>query len=339
MSFIAVYKIPKEQYEKGKFLGKGAFGEVFESELKHIKIMAAMKVLKDSSGQNQRSFMAELENLSMIQHPACLGLRGFDIPEDGKPILFIPLLSKGTMEKFINSFRENRQKEIIDETEIWNLKTTFAISFYGISSALRYLHGKDIIHRDLKPENILYNQFKYPYVGDFGLTISISNLGEKSSEVAGTLLYMAPECFEGKYVPESDIFSFGMILYQIWNKDINNYVQYPLDGKPYLVPNTSPQLYEKIHEIRKAGIRPYKLDDCPPRMWEIIHKCLEPNPKDRYSAAELVEIFKDPHSIFDDIKEDEFKNYLEMIDFEEQKVHADKIKNHIFHPVEPPFSE
>ncbi|MBL8152025.1 MAG: SUMF1/EgtB/PvdO family nonheme iron enzyme, partial [Blastocatellia bacterium] len=83
----------------------------------------------------------------------------------------------------------------------------------GILSGLEHLHSKKIIHRDLKPDNILL-QGTTPRLADFGLA-RLLKTGVHSGIVAGTPSYMAPEAFEGKRSEQTDIWSAGVILYQL----------------------------------------------------------------------------------------------------------------------------
>jgi len=83
----------------------------------------------------------------------------------------------------------------------------------GVLAGLAHLHGRHIIHRDLKPDNILL-QHETPRLADFGIA-RLLKTGSYSSNVSGTFAYMAPEAFNGKRNEQTDVWSAGVIFYQM----------------------------------------------------------------------------------------------------------------------------
>jgi eukaryotic-like serine/threonine-protein kinase len=83
----------------------------------------------------------------------------------------------------------------------------------GILAGLEYLHARKIIHRDLKPANILL-QGKTPRIADFGISRVLKS-ASLSAVMAGTPVYMAPEAFRCKRNEQTDLWSAGVILYQL----------------------------------------------------------------------------------------------------------------------------
>ena len=80
-------------------------------------------------------------------------------------------------------------------------------------SGLDHLHARRIIHRDLKPENILL-QRETPRLADFGIARLLKSSSD-SKQISGTLAYMAPEAFDGKRTEQTDVWSVGVIFYEL----------------------------------------------------------------------------------------------------------------------------
>ena len=142
----------------------------------------------------------------------------------------------------------------------------------GILSGLAHLHDRHIIHRDLKPDNILL-QSETPRLADFGIARLLRS-GSYSTNISGTLAYMAPEVFDGKRNEQTDIWSVGVILYQL------------LDGRlPYAQTDT----VSFIGAIMRADPPPLDVS-CPESFRRIVAKALQRNPEERYRSAKEMRI-------------------------------------------------
>ncbi|KAK8830358.1 hypothetical protein WA577_006044 [Blastocystis sp. JDR] len=78
-----------------------------------------------------------------------------------------------------------------------------------------YLHRRKIIHRDIKPDNLLISETGVIKLSDFGLAVQLNHSCSKNSMQCGTVLYMAPEVFDGKTVLKSDVWSLGISLMEM----------------------------------------------------------------------------------------------------------------------------
>ena len=72
--------------------------------------------------------------------------------------------------------------------------------FREMMEGLNYIHSKNLIHRDLKPANIFVDSEKHVKIGDFGLAMSVGVESNGIQCVAGTMHYLAPELWKGKFV-------------------------------------------------------------------------------------------------------------------------------------------
>jgi WD40 repeat protein len=145
-----------------------------------------------------------------------------------------------------------------------------------VAEALAYAHKQGIVHRDIKPSNLLLDQQGTVWVTDFGLakaegTDDLTHTGD----IVGTLHFMAPERFSGQTLPQSDLYSLGLTLYEL------------LTLRPAFEDTDRARLIERVlHEPPPA---PRKLDRRIPRDLEtIILKAMAKDPAERYSSAEAL---------------------------------------------------
>lgn len=137
----------------------------------------------------------------------------------------------------------------------------------GVLAGLNHLHQRRIIHRDLKPENILL-QRETPRLADFGIARLLKS-SSHSAHVSGTLAYMAPEAFDGKRNEQTDIWSVGVMFYQM------------LSGR---LPFDQPDIPSFIGAIMRHD-PPALPDSVPAVLRKIAMKALQRDPANRYSSA------------------------------------------------------
>ncbi len=140
----------------------------------------------------------------------------------------------------------------------------------GILAGLEYLHTRKIIHRDLKPANILL-QGETPRIADFGISRMLRS-NSYSVVMAGTPVYMAPEAFQRKRNEQTDLWSVGVLLYQL------------LSGQ---LPFLGHDLVELMGAIRDEEQEPLPIT-VPVWLQEIVARSLQKDAVVRYrTAAEL----------------------------------------------------
>ncbi|RIB22018.1 kinase-like domain-containing protein [Gigaspora rosea] len=147
-----------------------------------------------------------------------------------------------------------------------------------IAYDLLIIHSQDLIHRDLHSGNILLNSLKSAYIADLGLSIAANNaLKSNSDGIYGILPYIAPEVLnKHPYTKESDIYSFGIIMWEI------------LYGKP--VPyETKSDLQFQLQVFN--GLRPHIYENTAICYADLMKKCWKLDPKQRPTSKEIYDTF------------------------------------------------
>ncbi|KAI9083686.1 hypothetical protein K1719_034387 [Acacia pycnantha] len=190
-------------------LGRGGFGLVYKGEL-HDGQEIAVKRLSRTSRQGLEEFMNEVVVISKLQHRNLVRLLGCCIEGEEKLLVYEYMPNK-SLDAFIY---DPIKKKVLDWKNRLNI-------IKGISRGLLYLHRDSrlkIIHRDLKPSNILLDAQLIPKISDFGLARIFESSEDEGNtrRVVGTYGYMSPEyAMEGLFSEKSDVFSFGVLLFEI----------------------------------------------------------------------------------------------------------------------------
>ena len=258
----------RKNYEFISMLGNGSFGKVRLYRDKNYKeLLFAIKTLKKEgiTSYHFSLLKQEVDILSNMDHPNIV--KYFGIFEDDYFIHIVMEYLKGQdLSKIISlknytDFNENQMGQIIHQ----------------LLKALSFIHSKNIIHRDIKPENILFsdkrNIFSLKLI-DFGL----ATFQEQEKKTAGTPMYMSPEMVEGNGTYVSDIWSVGVVVYQMVTGKL------PFDGGE----NDENQiLYEHIKndEYNKEKLNNV---ECSDDVKDFIDKALQKDIKKRMTVQEAL---------------------------------------------------
>ncbi|XP_037408891.1 putative receptor-like protein kinase At4g00960 [Triticum dicoccoides] len=191
-------------------LGQGGFGAVYKGQLPD-GLEIALKRLASHSGQGFAEFKNEVQLIAKLQHTNLVRFLGCCSQEEEK-ILVYEYLPNKSLDIFI--FDEYK-RALLDWTKLLEI-------IEGVAHGLLYLHKHSrllVIHRDLKPSNILLDSEMNPKISDFGLAKIFSKNdteGDTTRRVVGTYGYMAPEyASKGVFSIKSDVFSFGVVIFEI----------------------------------------------------------------------------------------------------------------------------
>ena len=238
-------------------IGRGAFGVVWLAE-KRSSIATtrfALKLPRDEDIDLEAFKQEATIWLQASGHPNVVPMIEADI-YDEQVVIVSEYVPDGSLGAWLTQ-HNGRAPSIETASEL----------IEGVLAGLAHLHGRHIIHRDLKPDNILL-QHETPRLADFGIA-RLLKTGSHSSNVSGTFAYMAPEAFNGKRNEQTDVWSAGVIFYQM------------LAGRlPYDQPDTAsliaaimlqdpPALPESVPEVLRL----------------VVTKALQREPDQRYETA------------------------------------------------------
>ncbi|MED6120359.1 hypothetical protein PIB30_020194 [Stylosanthes scabra] len=190
-------------FSQKNFMSEGGFGAVYKGQLSN-GMMVAVKQHKNASFQGEKEFKSEVSVLREARHENVLMLLG-SCSEGHNRLLVYEYVCNGSLDQHLSQHSRSPLS--------WEHRIKVAI---GAARGLLYLHSKNIIHRDLRPNNILVTHDYLPLVGDFGLARTQNQDSIHSTEVVGTLGYLAPEYAEcGKVSTKTDVYSFGVVLLEL----------------------------------------------------------------------------------------------------------------------------
>jgi len=212
-------------FEIGKSLGRGKFGNVYLAREKKSQFVCALKVLFKSQLKKANvvhQLRREIEIQSHLRHENILRLLGYFYDEH-RVYLILEYAAEGELYKLL------QKKGKFSEAET-------ARYIFHLSSALTYCHEKNVIHRDIKPENLLIGHHGDIKIADFGWSVHSPDV--RRTTLCGTLDYLPPEMVEGKKHDHTvDIWSLGVLTYEF------------LVGKPPFENKTHTATYRAISRV------------------------------------------------------------------------------------------
>jgi|GEM_PF-2373323 len=194
-------------YRLISLIGRGGMAEVWLANQLRLNREVAVKVIKDTSVADDEMnlaarFAREAHAIAHLDHPNILPVLDYG-SDKGYLFLAMPYLRGG-------SLQERIKREPLTRAQAFDI-------FGQTLSAVAYAHSKGIIHRDLKPANILLYDQRRAVIADFGVAKTLSeNVSlTQTGAAVGSPLYMAPEQFRGQADFRADLYSLGVILYQL----------------------------------------------------------------------------------------------------------------------------
>ncbi|XP_051943004.1 fibroblast growth factor receptor 3 isoform X10 [Hippocampus zosterae] len=272
----------------GKPLGEGCFGQVVmaeaigvDKEKPNKPLTVAAKMLKDDATDKDLSdLVSEMEMMKMIgKHKNIINLLGA-CTQDGPLYVLVEYASKGNLREYLRARRPPGMDYSFDTCKIPDEQLTFkdlVSCAYQVARGMEYLASQKCIHRDLAARNVLVTEDNVMKIADFGLARDVHNLDYYKKTTNGRLpvKWMAPEAlFDRVYTHQSDVWSYGVLLWEIFT----------LGGSPY--PGIP---VEELFKLLKEGHRMDKPANCTHELYMIMRECWHAVPSQRPTFRQLVE--------------------------------------------------
>ena len=269
--------------ERGK-LGEGGFGGVYRGLLSESNVEVAVKRVSKGSKQGKKEYKSEVKIIGRLRHRNLVQLIGW-CHEQRELLLVYEYMPNGSLDSHLFG-----AKIML----IWPVRYNIA---QGLASALLYLHEEweqCVVHRDVKSSNIMLDSNFNAKLGDFGLARLVDHeLGLQTTVLAGTMGYLAPECFTtGTASKESDVYSFGVVCLEIacGRKPVDPRVEpskvrlvewvWDLYGNDQLLEAVDQRLGKEFDEGEMKSLMVVGL-------W-----CCHPDPTSRPSIRQVIHVFK-----------------------------------------------
>ncbi|XP_017266254.1 tyrosine-protein kinase JAK2a isoform X2 [Kryptolebias marmoratus] len=268
-----------------KQLGKGNFGTVemcrYDPLLDSTGEVVAVKKLQQSTAEHLRDFEREIEILKSLHHENIVKYKGVCYSPGRKNLrLIMEYLPFGSLKEYLN-----KNKKHIDSKRLLHYASQ-------ICKGMDYLGTKRYIHRDLATRNILVESETRVKLGDFGLTkmipqdkdyYQVANPGESP------IFWFAPESLNNKFSVASDVWSFGVVLYELFTYSDKNCAPPVIFMENMGNEKHGHMILVHFFGLLRNGFRLPAPDNCPTEIYKIMLDCWSFDPKLRPTFKSLVQ--------------------------------------------------
>ena len=263
-------------------IGEGAFGKVYRGELTGYHSSSsvtrvAIKTLKeDAAPKVQNDFRREVELMSDLKHPNIVCLLGVSMRQQPLCMLF-EYMALGDLHEYlimhsphsdVSGSDDDHSSHILSQSDMLHIAVQ-------VAAGMEYLASHHYVHRDLAARNILMGENTSVKISDFGLSRDVysSDYYRIQSKSLLPVRWMSPESIlYGKFTIESDVWSYGVVLWEIFGFGLQPYYGYSNQ--------------EVVEMIRGRQILPAP-EDCPARAYTLMVECWNETPYRRPNFTDI----------------------------------------------------
>ncbi|XP_061749525.1 NT-3 growth factor receptor-like isoform X1 [Nerophis ophidion] len=266
-------------------LGEGAFGKVFLAECYNLsptkdKMLVAVKTLKDPNLSARKDFQREAELLTNLQHDHIVKFYGVCV--DGDPLIMVfEYMKHGDLNKFLRAHGPDAMILVDGQPLQSNGELGLSQMLHiasQIASGMVYLASQHFVHRDLATRNCLVGNGLLVKIGDFGMSRDIysSDYYRVGGHTMLPIRWMPPESIVyRKFSTESDVWSFGVILWEIFTYGKQPWFQ--------LGNNEVIECITQGHVLDRPRI-------CPKEVYDIMLGCWQREPQQRLNIKDIQKV-------------------------------------------------
>src|SRR5579885_1990487 len=258
-----------ERYQLQDPIGRGGMATIYRGRDLHMDREVAIKVLREVYSTDPKfvkRFELEAKAASALQHPNIVQVYDYGLT-DGNYFIVMELVEGTDLRRYLKS----RGILAIDRA---------VIIAHDVALGLGAAHSRNIVHRDVKPQNILVGRRGTIKLTDFGIASVYKDMNAErlttTGMTLGTVQYYAPEQAQGEIVkPAADVYALGIVMYEM------------LTGKPPFDGDTPVSV--AVRHIQDLPEPPRSQNPkIPPALEELILRCLEKDPRDRYADGDAL---------------------------------------------------
>lgn len=279
------------KYKIIKSLGTGGFGSVYLAEDTLISKLVAIKVPHNQK-QEKEKLTVEARLMAPLSHPNIVSVLTAEVDQETELFYIVMEYVDG------ESLADRLAKiQFLDEAKTIELSIE-------ITDAVSYAHNQNILHRDLRPSNVLLTKNDVAKVTDFSISRLLKDDETYASTLIGSPPYMAPEHFQGRATYASDIYSIGVMMYEMVTGTL-----------PFF--DISPQKIEELVSMGRFTPPILRKKSISKEFNDIIIRAMARDMSQRYKSATelLTDLKRLRHS---PLKEKEIQEIRERIRFREE---------------------
>ena len=277
-----------------KLLGNGQFGEVYLAEVTGLPAsifdgvdpsqgqalhVAVKKLRGDSTNCTQKAFEKEIKFMTRLKHKHVIRLLGI-CTDPSNPFIMIEYCRNGDLNQYLKSLKLVTGTFPPSKGQVTTLGLLSQCT--QIASGMEYLSSLNFIHRDLATRNILVGEWNQVKIADFGMSQNLydSDYYRIRGHAIVPIRWMATECFYGKFSVKSDVWAFGVVVWEVFTM---------CSQRPY-EEMTDPELIQDAKYADKRKLL-QQTEYCPDQVYQVLLQCWKSAPNERSTFTQLHDRF------------------------------------------------